>query len=291
MRIGVTFPQADIPTDRGAVKAYAQAVEAMGFRHIAVYDHVVGANPASRPGQRFFYHHESLFHEPMVLFGYLAALTENVELVSKIVILPQRQAVLAAKQAAAIDVLSGGRLRFGVGLGWNAVEYEALNQDFHNRGKRLEEQVAVMRALWTQPLVTVNGAFHTITDAGINPLPIQRPIPVWIGGGAVEASFARIARIGDGWFPQVTPAQAKETVERMQGLVRAAGRDVAAFGIEASVSISLGGPQEWAAGVEAWRAAGASHVAFNPLNANLPDLDAHLDALRRFTKVVDVTAA
>lgn len=290
MRIGVTFPQADIPTDRAAVKEYAQTVEAMGFRHIAVYDHVLGANPASRPGQRFFYNHESLFHEPLVLFGYLAALTETVELVSKIIILPQRQTVLAAKQAAAVDVLSGGRLRYGVGLGWNAVEYEALNEDFHNRGKRLEEQLAVMRALWTEPLVTFQGAFHTVTDAGINPLPIQRPIPVWIGGGAVDASFGRIARIGDGWFPQVPATGAKEAVERMHGLVRDAGRDVAAFGIEGSVNASLGGPQEWAEAVDLWRAAGASHLAFTTLNAKLPTLAAHLDALRQFAEVVDPRA-
>jgi probable F420-dependent oxidoreductase len=290
MRIGVTFPQAEIAADRGAVKEYAQTVEALGFRHIAVYDHVLGANPASRPGQRFFYNHESLFHEPMVLFGYLAALTSTVELVTKIIILPQRQTVLAAKQAAAVDVLSGGRLRFGVGLGWNAVEYEALNENFHNRGRRLEEQVAVLRALWTEPLVTYQGAFHTITDAGINPLPIQRPIPIWIGGGAVDASLGRIARLGDGWYPQVAAAKAKEAVERMHLLVRAAGRDVASFGIEGSVNLNVGGPQEWAAAVELWSAAGATHCAFTTLNAGLATPAAHLDAVRRFSEVVNVHA-
>ncbi len=286
MRIGVTFPQTEIGADPGAVRAYAETAEALGFKHIAVYDHVLGANPASRPGQRFVYNHESVFHEPMVLFGFMAALTTSVEFVTRILILPQRQTVLAAKQAAAVDVLSRGHLRFGVGLGWNAVEYEALGQDFHNRGRRLEEQIAMLRALWTEPLVTFNGRYHTVTDAGINPLPVQRPIPLWMGGGAVDASLNRIARLGDGWFPQVPVDRAADAVAQMLGLVREAGRDPARFGVDSSVNISVGGPQEWARVVEQWRAAGATHISFNSMGGGLASPSAHLGALRQFSEVV-----
>ncbi len=286
MRIGLTFPQTEIGADPGAVRAYAETAEALGFQHIAVFDHVLGANPASRPGQRFAYTHESQFHEPMVLFGYMAALTASVEFVTRILILPQRQTVLAAKQAAAVDVLSRGRMRYGVGLGWNEAEYEALGQDFHNRGRRLEEQIAVLRALWTEPLVTFNGRYHTITDAGLNPLPVQRPIPLWMGGGAVDASLNRIARLGDGWFPQVPVDKAADAVAQMLGLVRAAGRDPAQFGVDASVNISVGGHQEWARVAEQWRAAGATHLSFNTIGGGLAAPSAHLDALRQFSEVV-----
>src|SRR5438477_2827682 len=176
MRIGVVFPQTEIGSDPSAIKDYAQTAEALGFRDILAYDHVIGANPASRPGWRAPYSHLDMFHEPFVLFAYLAGLTKKVEFVTGIIILPQRQTVLVAKQAAALDVLSGGRLRLGVGLGWNAVEYQALGQDFHKRGKIIEEQVAVLRELWTEPLVNFAGQWHTIPDAGLNPLPIQSPI-------------------------------------------------------------------------------------------------------------------
>ena len=204
MKLGVVFPQIEIGADPGAVRAYGQAVEQIGYHHILAYEHVVGANTASRPNWRGPYDIDSVFHEPFVLFGYLAGLTERIEFATGIVILPQRQTVLVAKQAAALDVLCGGRLRLGIGIGWNAVEYEALGTDFHNRGRRCEEQVALLRALWTERAVTFDGTWHRVTDAGIKPLPVQRPIPLWFGGGD-ERVLRRIARLADGWMPQFEP--------------------------------------------------------------------------------------
>src|SRR5947199_252247 len=178
MRVGVVFPQTEIGPDPIVVRDFVQAVEQMGFAHLAIYDHVLGADTSTRPGWRGPYTKDTQFHEPLVLFGYLAALTTSLELVTSIIILPQRQTALVAKQAAEVDVLSGGRMRLGVGLGWNKVEFEALGEDFHNRGKRIEEQIAVLRALWTEPVVDFKGEWHTIPEAGINPMPIQRSIPI-----------------------------------------------------------------------------------------------------------------
>src|SRR5213593_4248020 len=201
MKFGVIFPQTEIGADPVAIRDYVQAAESLGYDHLGAFEHVLGANPASRPGWRPPYTHKDTFHEPFVLFGYLAAITKRIGLVTEVVILPQRQTVLVAKQAAAIDVLSGGRLRLGIGIGWNHVEYEALNEDFHTRGRRVSEQIAVMRKLWTEPVVTFKGSYHHLDRAGINPLPVQRPIPVWMGGMA-EPVLKRVAQISDGWFPQ-----------------------------------------------------------------------------------------
>src|SRR5579871_4864953 len=195
MRIGAVFPQTKIGSDPVAIRDYAQAVEAMGYTHILVYDHVVGASTATRPDWRGPYTSDTTFQEPFVLFGYLAGLTSRVELTTGVIILPQRQTSLVAKQTAEIDVLSGGRLRLGVGIGWNPVEFEALNEDFHNRGARIEEQVAVLRALWTEPVVTFQGRWHHIDAAGIKPLPVQQPIPVWFGGSPTEPILRRTARL------------------------------------------------------------------------------------------------
>lgn len=181
MRIGVVFPQTELGGDVGAVRSYGQRVEELGYRHLLAYDHVVGADPKVHKGWNGPYDIHTTFHEPLVMFGYLAAVTTSLELVTGIVILPQRQTVLVAKQAAEVDLLSVGRLRLGVGVGWNPVEYEALGEDFHTRGARSEEQVELMRMLWTQEPVTYQGKFHRVTGAGLAPLPIQRPIPVWFG--------------------------------------------------------------------------------------------------------------
>src|SRR5215468_7579817 len=226
MEIGAIFPQTELSADPGAIREFVQAVEAMGYTNLFVADHVLGADTR-------FHHHPSLasysyksvVHEPLTLLGYVAALTTRITLATGILILPQRQTALVAKQAAEIDVLSGGRLRLGIGVGWNQVEYEALNQDFHTRGRRSAEQVAVLRALWTQEVVDFHGRWHHISHAGINPLPVQRPIPVWFGGGrpGVEPVIERIGRLADGWFPQFAPdAVGRETLERMHGYARAA---------------------------------------------------------------------
>ena len=279
MKIGAIFPQTEIGTDPIGVRDYAEAVEDMGFSHLVVFDHVLGASPGGRDFT-LVYTDQSLFHEPFVLFGYLAALTRKVELVTSVIILPQRQTVLAAKQAAEIDVLSNGRFRFGVGVGWNPVEYVGLNEDFHNRGRRVEEQVEVMRRLWTEPIVDYHGQWHTIDRAGLNPMPVQRPIPIWFGGTA-EAAQRRIARIADGWLPNRRPAAGwVAEIERMRQWVREAGRDVDAFGIEGGVGVGSGTPESWRAAAEEWRAVRATHLDVNTMNGGLIGPDAHIRRLR-----------
>ena len=282
MQIGVVFPQTEIGSDPVAVRDYAQAAESLGYSHVLAYDHVVGADPDRPGGWRGPYTHRSLFHEPLVLFAYLGAITTRLEFVSGIIILPQRQAVLVAKQAAEVDVLTGGRLRLGVAIGWNAVEYEALNESFQNRGRRISEQIAVMRALWTQEVVDFQGRWHHIDHAGINPLPVQRPIPVWMGGMS-EAVIKRTARIADGWFPQFRPGDtARQTIERLYSYVREAGRQPADVGIEGRVGIAGSTPEQWAQAVEEWRRLGATHLGVNTMAAGLASPGDHINALRRF---------
>jgi probable F420-dependent oxidoreductase len=281
MQIGAIFPQTEIGDDPGVIREYAQAVEGLGYTYILAYDHVLGAGLASRPGWRGPYSSDTLFHEPLTLFAYLAAITQRVQFVSGVIILPQRQTALVAKQAAEVDVLSGGRIRLGIGVGWNPVEYQALGEDFATRGARSEEQIAVLRALWTQPTVTFNGRWHQIEDAGIKPLPVQRPIPVWIGGGA-EATLRRAGRIGDGWFPQVAPDErAGAMVERLRRYTREAGRAESAVGIEARLSIGQVGEDQWAHYADAWRALGATHLGVNTMNAGLSSPADHIAMLRR----------
>ncbi len=283
MKIGVVFPQVEIGNDPAAIRDYAQAVEAMGYTHVLAFDHVLGANRASHPALRGVYTHEHPFHEPFVLYGFLAAATRRVELVTGIVILPQRQTALVAKQAATVDVLSGGRLRLGVAVGWNFVEYEALGADFTTRGRRIEEQIETMRALWTAPLVTVAGRDHRITDAGINPLPVQRPIPVWMGGES-ELVRRRAARVADGWMPHFRPGpEAQDAVDRLHGLVREAGRDPAAFGIEGRFTLAQVPREQWGKELAAWRAMrGVSHLCVHTVGLGLATPGAHVETLRRF---------
>jgi probable F420-dependent oxidoreductase len=288
MRIGAVFPQTEIGGDPDVIREYVRAVEESGFDHLVIYDHVVGASVKNRPDWRGPYTSESLFHEPFVLFGYLAALTTRLELVTGVIILPQRQTVLVAKQAAEVDVLSGGRLRLGVGIGWNEVEFEALNEDFHTRGRRLEEQVEVLRALWTQPVVTYTGKWHTIAEAGLNPLPIQRPIPIWFGGVA-DAAMKRIARIGDGWMPQMTPGErARALVEQLRADVHAAGRSANAVGIEARLGLGqIRDEAGWESFARGWRDLGATYLDLNTMGVGYTNVGQHLDALRRAKAVVE----
>jgi probable F420-dependent oxidoreductase len=287
MRIGAVFPQTEIGTSAPAIRDYAQAVEAMGYTHILAYDHVVGASTATRPNWTGPYTSESLFHEVFVLFGYLAAATSAVELVTGVLILPQRQTVLVAKQAAAVDVLSGGRFRLGVGIGWNPVEFQALEEDFHNRGVRSEEQIEVLRALWSEDAITFHGRWHHIEAAGINPLPVRRSIPIWLGG-SVDATLRRAARLGDGWMPQLPPDdRARDMVERLHAYAREAGRDPAALGIEARLSVAqVRDEAGWTRFAEGWRALGATHLTVNTMGLDLPSPDAHVATLRRVKDVL-----
>ena len=281
MRIGVVFPQTEIGTDAAVIREYSQAAEQLSYQHILAYDHVLGANPASRPGWRPPYTHQSTFHEPFVLFGYLAGLTKTIEFVTGVLILPQRQTALVAKQAAALDLLSGGRLRLGIGIGWNPVEYEALGENFTNRGRRSEEQVELLRRLWTQELVNFDGRWHKISDAGINPLPVQQPIPIWFGGGH-DRVLRRLARLGDGWFPQLSPERCRAAIEKITTYAREAGRDPKTIGIEGRMTISAESVDTWHEQIQAWKEVGATHLSVNTMNAGLSNPAAHIDAIRRF---------
>ncbi len=282
MRIGVTFPQTELGGDPGAVKAYGQRVEELGYTHILIYDHVLGADPDVHQGWRGPYDVHTTFHEPFVVFGFLAGLT-NLELVTGVIILPQRQTALVAKQAAEVDLLTGGRFRLGIGLGWNAVEYEALGENFTNRGRRSEEQIEVLRRLWTEQTVTFDGRDHTITGAGLAPRPVQRPIPVWFGA-ATERALERAGRLADGWFPLMEIGSGLEWArERVHSAATAAGRDPATIGMEGRVSWT-GDDEAALAELAAWRAAGASHVSINTMGAGLAGVDGHLDVLERLAQ-------
>jgi probable F420-dependent oxidoreductase len=278
VRTGVVFPQTEIGGDVGAVRTYAQRVEELGFTHVLAYDHVVGADPEVHRGWNGPYDVHTTFHEPFVLFGYLAALISR-ELVTGIIILPQRQTVLVAKQAAEVDLLTRGRFRLGVGLGWNPVEYEALGKDFSNRGKRLDEQVTLLRRLWTEPTVTHDGTFERVTGAGLAPLPVQRPIPVWLGAVA-ERALRRVGRLADGWFPQVPPGpQLDEARAIVRQAAVEAGRDPDTLGMEGRISWGSGDVDKLARQAGRWRDVGATHLSVNTMGAGLGSVDEHLGAL------------
>lgn len=278
MRIGVVFPQTELGGDPGAVRAYGERAEELGFAHLLAYDHVVGADPAVHQGWSGPYDVDTTFHEPLVMFGYLAAVTTTLELVTGVIILPQRQTALVAKQAAEVDLLTGGRLRFGIGLGWNAVEYEALGERFTNRGKRSEEQLELLRLLWTQRSVTFNGRYHQVTGAGVAPLPVQRPIPLWIGTAAAPG-FARAGRLADGWFPMVAPGPALDEAKAIvDAAAREAGRDPAEIGMEGRVTWR-GDLDRVVADIGAWADRGATHLSVNTMGAGLQTVDDHLAVL------------
>jgi probable F420-dependent oxidoreductase len=285
VQLGVVFPQTEIGADPGAVRAFAQAAEEIGYRHLLAYDHVLGADVSNRSDWPGPYTAEHQFHELFVLFGYLAGIAPGLELVAGVLVLPQRQTALVAKQAAEVDLLSGGQLRLGVGLGWNVVEFEALGEDFRNRGRRSEEQIEVLRRLWTEPIVDFEGRWHRSPAAGINPLPVQRPIPIWIGGSA-EVAIRRAARIADGFFPQ-RPLEGgwPATMERFRAWAEEAGRDPGTIGIEQRIDVSTGTPDDWRAAVDEWRRLGATHVAFVTMRGGL-DADGHIERIRAAFEVM-----
>ncbi len=290
MRIGVVFPQTEFGNDPGALRAYAQAAEDLGYKHILAYDHVLGANPERSGGWRGPYTYKNPFHEPFVLFGFMAAVTQRIEFTTGILILPQRETALVAKQAAALDVVSGGRLRLGVGIGWNPVEYTALNQDFHTRGRRIEEQVYVLRRLWTEPLVTFDGHWHHIPDAGLNPMPVQQPIPIWFGGYA-DVVLRRIARIGNGWMPgHRAAADAQADLEKLARYIAEAGRQPDEVGLEPRLQFGQGGPEVWRQVKSAWQAAGATHLSVNTMGLGFDTPAAHLAAIQKFSQELSLSS-
>lgn len=298
MKLGAIFPINVIGTDPSAIRDYIVGVEELGYDHMVIYDHVLGADSTARPNWGSRYSINDAFHEPFVVLGYAAALTRRIGLVTAVIVLPQRQTVLAAKQAAQIDVLSGGRLTLGVGVGWNEVEYEALGEDFHSRGRRLDEQIHLMRELWTKPVVTFEGRWHKVTAAGLNPLPVQRPIPVWMGGRS-HAMLQRIARDGDGWFPLFPPDDAgKATMEQFRALLGEAGRKPGSVGIEAHVSVRDGNDDYLRRTAETWKALGATAMMVNTMSfsrqrmaetsGSFKTVTDHLNALRKAKPVLSV---
>lgn len=278
------FPQLESGTDIGAIREYLQAIEQLGYVHLVAYDHVLGADTSARPDWKGPYDQRSPFHEPFVFFGFAAAVT-RLELAPAVIILPQRQTALVAKQAAELDVLTGGRTRLGVGIGWNAVEYEALDMNFRNRARRIEEQIELLRRLWTEPVVDFTGTWHRVDRAGLNPMPVQRPIPVWMGGDAEEA-IKRIARIGDGWFTHEQPTErGRATFERFRGYLRDAGRDPDGYPIEGRVNVGrLAGPDEWVSTALGFSDMGCSHLEINTMGAGYTDLGEHLRTIERFRR-------
>ena len=286
MQLGAIFPQTEIGADPGGVREFAQAAESLGYQDLAVFDHVLGADASKHANWDRPYRHTDMFHEPFVLFGYLAAFTETIRMTTQILILGQRQTALVAKQAAEVDVLTGGRLRLGIGIGWNYVEYEALGEDFHNRGRRSVEQIELLRALWTQDVVDFKGRYHQVSHAGINPRPVQQPIPIWFGGGH-ERVVRRIGRLADGWFPQFQPDSAgQERIATMRQYAKDAGRDPMSIGIEGRISFGDGNPDTWSKAAAAWDEVGATHLSVNTMRAGLQGPDQHIDAIRRFKEAV-----
>ena len=277
MQIGVVFPQTEIGGDVAAVRHYAQAVEQLGYQHLLVYDHVLGADRDVHAPWTGPYDVHTTFHEPFVLFGYLAAIT-SLELVTGVIILPQRQTALVAKQAAEVDLLTNGRFRLGIGVGWNHVEYDGLGQDFTTRGRRSGEQVELLRRLWTEHTVTATVDGERVIGAGIAPMPIQRPIPIWFGAQS-PAAYRRTGRLADGWFPQLQPGpELDEARAIIEQAARDAGRDPSTLGMDGRISWR-GSADEVITRVDGWRAAGATHISINTMNAGLGSVDDHLAAL------------
>jgi probable F420-dependent oxidoreductase len=276
--VGATFPQTEIGADVGGVRAYAEAAQDLGYKHLLIYDHVLGADPDSEAHKPWAgpYTAYTMFHEVMVLFGFLAAAVPKMSLVTAVVVLPQRQTALVAKQAAEIDVLSGGKLRLGVGIGWNHVEYEGLGLSFKNRARRFEEQIGLLRRYWQEPIFTHEGQYEKVTAAGINPLPIQRPIPIWIGGSA-EPALKRAAEVADGFFPQ-RPLEGSwpATFEKMKAWREAVGKDWSTYGIEARINAGTGTPDEWRQTYQEWKGLGATHITVNTMNGGLKGPEEHV---------------
>ena len=295
MEIGVIFPQTEIEPDVVAIRDFAQAAQDMGYSYLFIADHVLGADASAYDHPLFgMYNHETVVHESLTTMGYLAAVAPKMGLMSGILILPQRQTALVAKQAAEIDVLCGGKLRLGIGVGWNFVEYEALGMNFHDRGARSAEQIEVMRELWTKETVDFHGKWHDITHAGINPLPVQRPIPVWLGVGSPlfpippDVALRRVARIADGWCPNFAPDESGYALqERVHNYMAEYGRDPSELGLDGRFSTAGASPGDWGEKVASWREMGASHLSIENRRAGLKTAGDHIEMMRRFKEAVD----
>jgi probable F420-dependent oxidoreductase len=285
MEFGAVFPHNEIGIDPGAIRAYAQGVERLGATHLLIYDHVLGADPARPGGWKGPYDKDVAFHEPFTTFAYLAAVTNRIDLMTTVLILPQRQTALVAKQAAELAILSANRFRLGIGTGWNDIEYEALNENFANRGRRQAEQVELLRRLWSEEALTFQGEFHTVTAAGINPRP-TRPIPIWFGGSA-PALLRRCARLGNGWIPLMGANDAaKGCIDTIRSHREAAGLGMDGFGIQAQAQYRGGTPERWRSHADRWRELGATHLAIATHNAGPADVDTHLARVQEYLEAV-----
>jgi probable F420-dependent oxidoreductase len=288
LKIGLVYPQTEFGNDPVLIRDYTQTAEDLGFTHILAYDHVLGASLDHPQAERMPYTIRHPFQEPLMLFAFMAGFTSRIEFASCIIILPQRQTALFAKQAATLDIVCNGRLRLGIGLGWNEVEYTALNEDFHSRGRRIEEQVQVLRLLWTQPLVDFRGLWHEIPNAGLNPLPVQRPIPIWFGANK-EPALRRAARLGDGWMTNIRkPSEIEPGLEIIRQTLELNGKDPAKFGLEARIAYSQAGPDEWANQAYDWNNVGATHLSFNTMGAGFDRPIQHLEAIRQFAEAANL---
>ena len=282
MKPNAFFPSLDIGTDPAKIRDWVQAAEDLGYAYIEVPDHVFGAK--ARNGWVPLYNERDPFHETFVTLGFLAAATSRIGLSTGILIAPQRQTGVIAKQAAEVDILSSGRLRLGIGVGWNHVEYEALGTDWKTRGARQAEQVEVLRRLWSGSLVSFSGRFHSLQDVSIVPPPVQRPIPIWFGGSS-DAVIRRAARLGDGWMPIMAPdAQAEQKLALLREQLKSCGREAAKFGLEAWLRMQGPDPQAWAAAADGWRRLGADMVMLYPMY-RITSVDDHIETLRRFKEV------
>ena len=281
MKIGLVFPQNEFGNDTAALSDYAQSAEALGYTHILAYDHILGANPDRPGGWQGPYTHKHPFHEPFILFSYMAALTQTIEFATGILILPQRETAVVAKQVATLDIVSNGRFRLGVGVGWNQVEFIALNQNFHTRGRRIEEQVPLLRRLFTEELINYEGEWHTIPDAGLNPRP-ARSIPIWFGGHA-DAVLRRIASMGDGWFPNYRSAkQTRPSLDKLAQYAAENGRSLDDIGIEPRLSFGAGDPAVWQQAIQEWQEIGAGYLTLNTMYLGFDTPQKHMAAIEKF---------
>jgi probable F420-dependent oxidoreductase len=283
MRLGAGFPTLDLGGDPAVIRYWAESVEALGFDHILAYEHVIGFDGYAHVGAFGPQDTRSRFHEPLVLFGFLAAVTRRVELATGVLVLPQRQTALVAKQAAEVDVLSGGRLRLGIGIGWVPEEFAILNESYSDRGRRTVEQIAVLRALWTQQPTNFTGQWHRFEHAGISPMPVQRPIPIWVGTHG-EAGLRRTGRLADGWLPVAGSVEGVEQLvpkrDAIHDAARRAGREPTAIGIDGQVVFNWVPERGWREYAQAWQSFGATHLSVTTMGLQEASVEAHLAALR-----------
>ena len=285
MEIGAVFPHNEIGTDPQAIKDYAQGVEELGVTHLLIYDHVLGADRNRPGGFEGPYDKDVAFHEPFTTFAFIAAVTKNLDMITTVMILPQRQTVLVAKQAAELAILSNNRFKLGIGVGWNAVEYVGLNENFKNRGKRQAEQVELMRLLWESEVLEYKGDYHHIDKASLNPRPSEN-IPIWFGGGAPQL-IERCADLGDGWIPLMGPNEAaRNTLEGIRAKREAKGLEWNNFGVQAQAQYAGGDPDRWNKHAEKWRDLGASHLAVATHNAEPTNVDGHLSRIKEYMNAV-----